>query len=59
MKGIDWLMNDVKAGYSFLFSFSGHGTENEDEDGDEIFGMDQGNSTLNWEYILDDELYEK
>jgi hypothetical protein len=36
-----WLVNDVKAGDSLFFMYSGHGTQVKDLDGDEDDGLDE------------------
>lgn len=50
-------MDDVKAGVSLFFAFSGRGTQREDTNGDEFDGWDQAICALGG-HILVDDLYE-
>lgn len=40
-KAMHWLIEDCKPGDSLVFFFAGHGTQEEDLDGDEIDGKDE------------------
>ena len=62
--GIEWLLEDARAGDVLFFHFSGHGTDVPDVDGDEDDGVDEALCTIDvdWETnfgITDDYLREK
>eukprot|EP00127_Corallochytrium_limacisporum_P004519 Clim_evm19s166 gene=Clim_evmTU19s166 len=59
MQGIRWLVGDAKPGDSLFFSYSGHGSQVKDLDGDEADGMDETIVPLDYEragHIIDDDL---
>lgn len=59
IKAMSWLMQGVKAGDSLVFHFSGHGSQQENDTGDEIDGYDETLCPLDYEKqgeIVDDEL---
>jgi len=58
LKAMNWLMRDASKGDSLFFSFSGHGGQVVDWDGDELDGWDQTICSLD-EDIVDDELYDR
>lgn len=41
LNAVKWLVSDAKAGDSLWFSYSGHGTQVVDTDGDEDDGYDE------------------
>ena len=41
LRGVDWLVKGAKAGDALFFHFSGHGTQQKDEDANEADGMDE------------------
>ncbi|CAG9460983.1 unnamed protein product [Pedinophyceae sp. YPF-701] len=60
MTAIGWLMQDVQPGDSLFFSFSGHGTQVRDRNGDETDGYDEALLPLDHDragVIVDDELH--
>jgi metacaspase-1 len=59
LKGIQWLVADLKSGENVLFHYSGHGGRVRDVNGDEVSGMDSCIYPLNgrkMEEITDDEI---
>ncbi|KAJ3362110.1 Ca(2+)-dependent cysteine protease [Allomyces arbusculus] len=54
---LKWLVKGAKAGDSLFFSYSGHGSGVEDEDGDELDGRDEAIWACDANYINDDELH--
>ncbi|KQK21444.1 metacaspase-1 [Brachypodium distachyon] len=52
-----WLVHGCSSGDSLVFHFSGHGTQAEDQDGDELDGQDEAICALDG-IILDDEINE-
>lgn len=55
-----WLINDSKPGDSLWFSFSGHGSQVRDTNGDESDGYDETILPMDYKragHIVDDELY--
>jgi hypothetical protein len=61
LDALDWLANNVDSNDTVLFSYQGHGSSIEDNDGDEQDGKDEG--IVPWEglegIITDDELDDK
>jgi len=58
-KGIDWLVSGAKSGDLLWFHFSGHGTQIDDETGDELDGKDETIVPLDFKqskFIVDDDL---
>jgi hypothetical protein len=53
-----WLVEDAQAGDSLFFHYSGHGTQVEDKDGDEVDGFDEAIVCLDEKLITDDEMHE-
>eukprot|EP00928_Gymnodinium_smaydae_P098806 TRINITY_DN9267_c0_g1_i6.p1 TRINITY_DN9267_c0_g1~~TRINITY_DN9267_c0_g1_i6.p1 ORF type:complete len:340 (-),score=59.73 TRINITY_DN9267_c0_g1_i6:153-1172(-) len=59
-KGIEWLVDGASASDSLFFHYSGHGTQIEDQDGDEADGMDEALCPVDFEtsgMLRDDDLY--
>ncbi|KNE72947.1 hypothetical protein AMAG_17178 [Allomyces macrogynus ATCC 38327] len=54
---LKWLVKGAKAGDSLFFSFSGHGSGVEDEDGDELDGRDEAIWACDANHVTDDELH--
>lgn len=50
------LVSDAVSGDCLLFAFSGHGSQVNDNNGDEVDGKDEGLYTLDNKLIIDDEL---
>lgn len=60
IRGMQWLVNDVKQNDSLVFHFSGHGGQTEDIDGDEESGFDDVIYPVDFEttgHITDDEMH--
>nr|XP_027106262.1 metacaspase-1-like isoform X2 [Coffea arabica] len=59
IRAFDWLVKDSQSGDSLVFSFSGHGTQQLDLDGDEIDGFDEAICPLDFEtagIIIDNDI---
>lgn len=60
IKAIGWLVSDAQPNDSLFFHYSGHGSQQEDTDGDEEDGIDETIVPLDFEkngQIVDDELH--
>ncbi|QRV73109.1 ICE-like protease (caspase) p20 domain protein [Ceratobasidium sp. AG-Ba] len=58
---IDWLVSDAEPDDSLFFHYSGHGSNQEDLDGDEYDGKDESICPTDYEtagFLVDDELHE-
>lgn len=56
---MQWLVEDCRPGDSLVFHYSGHGSQEEDIDGDEIDGYDETICPLDYKtngMIIDDEI---
>jgi len=57
LKWCKWLVQDAKEGDTLVFHFSGHGHQLPDETGVEDDGMDEAILTSDFQYVIDDELW--
>jgi hypothetical protein len=58
LTGLKWLVQGAVSGDSLFLLYSGHGTHQQDENGDEEDGQDEAIVPCDEQLILDDELYE-
>ncbi|KXN72140.1 peptidase C14 [Conidiobolus coronatus NRRL 28638] len=59
IKAMHWLVSDVKANDSCFFHYSGHGSQEQDKDGDDVDGFDETICPVDYEragMINDDEM---